>query len=115
MFAQEERHWWYVGMRRISAALLDRFGPRTEQRGSLEILDAGCGSGGMTRFLARRGTVTGIDLAPEALAFARRRGLKQLARASVGQLPFRSASFDVVTSFDVLYHLNVDDDLAALA
>ena len=115
MFAQEERHWWYVGMRRISAALLDRFGPRTEHAGPLQILDAGCGSGGMTRFLARRGIVTGIDLAPEALAFARRRGLMHLARASVGQLPFRSASFDVVTSFDVLYHLNVGDDRAALA
>ena len=27
MFAQEERHWWYVGMRRISAALLERYPP----------------------------------------------------------------------------------------
>ena len=114
MFAQEERHWWYVGMRRISAALLDRFGPSTAHAGPLQILDAGCGSGGMTRFLAQRGTGTGVDIAPEALRFARRRGLARLARASVGRLPFRSASFDVVTSFDVLYHLNVDDDLAAL-
>ena len=64
MFAQEEQHWWYVGMRRISTALLDRFGPRTASAGPLQILDAGCGSGGMTRFLARRGRVAGHRAGP---------------------------------------------------
>ena len=114
MFRQEERHWWYVGMRRISAALLDRFPPRDRSSG-LDILDAGCGSGGMTRFLARWGRVTGIDVAPEAIAFARRRGVKRLVRGSVVELPLCSASFDLVTSFDVLYHVGVENDLAALA
>jgi SAM-dependent methyltransferase len=115
MFAQEERHWWYVGMRRISAALLDRHGPRTGRNGPPSILDAGCGSGGTTRFLAERGAVTGVDLSSAALDFAKRRGLARLARASVDALPFCAGSFDVVTSFDVLYHLAVEDDRAALA
>ena len=67
MFAQEERHWWYVGMRRISAALLERYPPlRRRPSGGrrCDILDAGCGSGGMTRYLERFGRVTGIDLRP---------------------------------------------------
>jgi SAM-dependent methyltransferase len=117
MFAQEERHWWYVGMRRISTALLERYPPLVDGQDGrpLEILDAGCGSGGMTQHLTRFGRVTGIDLAPEALALARKRCLPRLARSSVGALPFLNGSFDVVTSFDVLYHLNVDDDRLALA
>jgi SAM-dependent methyltransferase len=117
MFAQEERHWWYVGMRRISTALLERYPPVVERTGDrpLDILDAGCGSGGMTRYLGSFGRVTGIDLAPEALTLAKQRGLPRLARASVGVIPFLDGSFDVVTSFDVLYHLNVGDDRASLA
>jgi SAM-dependent methyltransferase len=117
MFAQEERHWWYVGMRRISAALLEEYPPRVPDRGArpLRLLDAGCGSGGMTRFLARFGDVVGVDLAPRALELAKRRGLRDLVRSSVGTLPFLDASFDVVTSFDVLYHLDVDNDRAALS
>ncbi len=116
MFQQEGTHWWYVGMRRIAERLLDRFPPAPRARGGdWEILDAGCGTGGMTRSLARRGRVTGIDLSTEALRLARRRSLNRLTRASIGALPFRSGEFDLVTSFDVLYHLDVQDDLAALA
>ena len=69
----------------------------------------------MTRYLQRFGQVTGIDLAPEAVSLAKQRGLTQLARSSVGAIPFRDGAFDVVTSFDVLYHLNVNDDRAALS
>jgi SAM-dependent methyltransferase len=113
MFHQEEGHWWYVGMRRIAEGLLERYfqpGP-----GRPEILDAGCGSGGTTVWLSRWGRVTALDLMPEAVELARQRGIKRLLQASVEQLPFADASFDLLTSFDVLYHLGVGDDDAALA
>jgi SAM-dependent methyltransferase len=113
MFRQEERHWWYLGMRRIAEALLERYFRPDAVRP--EILDAGCGSGGTTAWLNRWGRVAGIDLAPEAVELAQQRGIKRLLLASIEALPFADESFDLVTSFDVLYHLRVGDDAAVLA
>ena len=110
MARREERHWWYTGMRRVAMAVLSA---RLDGRHNLKLLDAGCGTGGTTVDLRRFGEVVGIDLAWEALEPARGRGLKQLARSSIESLPFASGSFDVVTSFEVVYHLGVANDVCA--
>jgi SAM-dependent methyltransferase len=111
MAAVEERHWWYGGMRAIAAALLE---PLYGGRHDLRILDAGCGTGGNARFLQRYGQVVGVDLAAEALELGGQRLPGVLARGSVLALPFANASFDLVTSFDVLYHRAVPDERPAL-
>jgi SAM-dependent methyltransferase len=110
MARREERHWWYTGMRRVALAVLDRY---LDGRAGLRILDAGCGTGGTTQELGRYGDVFGIDLAWEALEPARLRGLQHLARGSVERLPFAAQSFDVITSFEVIYHLGVANDRCA--
>ncbi|HEX2514418.1 MAG TPA: class I SAM-dependent methyltransferase, partial [Chloroflexota bacterium] len=56
----------------------------------------------------------GVDLSPLATAYCRRRGLTRVSRASVLELPFAEGTFDLGTSFDVIYHLGVADDVAAL-
>jgi SAM-dependent methyltransferase len=112
MFEAEERQWWYAGMRSIALALLDR--ALDGQAGSRLFLDAGCGTGNNLLHLGERGRAVGIDLSEEALRFSHTRGVAAL-RGSVLELPFASGRFDVVTSFDVIYHLWVKDDRAAVA
>lgn len=112
MYTVEDSHWWYVGMRRVADALLrSRFGDRA---GTLDILDAGCGTGGNSAHLQGYGHVTGIDMSAEGLQFARQRPGLRLLRASVDSLPFADASFDLVLSNDVLCHLAVADDARAV-
>jgi ubiquinone/menaquinone biosynthesis C-methylase UbiE len=112
MFTVEQTHWWYLGMEKITRAILDK---RIDSNSNLSILDAGCGTGaGMSTYLPDYGKVTGIDISPIALGFCRKRNLTSLALASVTGIPFQSDSFDLVTSFDVLYERAVPSDLAAL-
>lgn len=78
------------------------------------VLDAGCGEGILTRWLADRlpGTaVEGLDLRAEAIEELRARGLTGRV-GDVLALPFADAAVDVVLALEVLEHL--DHPAAAL-
>jgi SAM-dependent methyltransferase len=111
MFEAEERQWWYAGQRAVAAALIE---PWAAGRSGLRLLDAGCGTGFNLVALAVLGHAVGIDLSPDAIRFCRERGVRA-ARAGLLALPFAEGRFDVVTSFDVVYHDWVSDDRAAVA
>jgi len=85
---------------------------------SVHILDAGCGSGYGTAELAGTASVTGMDIAAEAVGHARLRyggeGVR-FVQAGCEALPFASAIFDLVTAFEVIEHLDRWQDLLAEA
>jgi SAM-dependent methyltransferase len=116
MFEAEEAQWWYVGQRAIAHAILEPALARRAVGGGPgpRILDAGCGTGGNLVHLAPLGRAFGLDLVAEAAGGCRTRGVS-VVRGSVLALPFPDRSFDVVTSFDVIYHAWVPDDRAAVA
>jgi SAM-dependent methyltransferase len=103
MFAVEDRHWWYRGVRNEIARAVRRFAPSPGRW-----LDAGCGTGGLLAGLSAMAPGTGIDISAIGLRLARSRGLTRLARSSVSSLPFGAGAFGVITSVDVLAHREAD-------
>jgi ubiquinone/menaquinone biosynthesis C-methylase UbiE len=98
----EQRHFWFRGFRYFVSPLLDR---AARGRRGLRLLDCGCGTGNNLELLGTYGHAFGFDLTESGLAFGREAGRTRIARASIGAIPFRDSSFDIVTSFDVLYSL----------
>jgi SAM-dependent methyltransferase len=105
----EQSHFWYRGMRQISAALLGDALTRPGQR----ILDAGCGTGGFLRWALDSGSfasASGIDIGSAAVELARERVPEaDLRTGPLRSLPFDDGSFDLVVTNDVLQHIPEDD------
>ncbi len=108
----ESRHFWFRGFRAFVTPLIRQAAAATA---SPRILDCGCGTGANLERLGRFGRAYGCDLSETGLRLAREAGRRGLVRANVAAAPFRSESFDLVTSFDVLYSLDPLDERAAVS
>ncbi|MGH7799255.1 MAG: methyltransferase domain-containing protein [Thermodesulfobacteriota bacterium] len=111
MYEVEDSYWWYVGLRDLIFLCLKRQYPHG---GNLKILDTGCGTGAFLKTLRTFGQTQGIDISEYALTYCKKRGLDQILQGSVSSLPFKDNQFDIITSIDILYHAQVDDDVKAL-
>jgi SAM-dependent methyltransferase len=107
----EARHFWFRGFRSFVIPLIQY---ALAGRPAIQILDCGCGTGANVEMLGRFGRAFGFDLTEIGLQLGREAGRDHLVRASVTAVPFPSARFDLVTSFDVLYSLEDLDERLAL-
>lgn len=105
----ERRHFWFRSFRRFVRPLLEQ---ATTGCARPRILDCGCGTGGNFRLLDPFGRTFGCELTRAGIDVARRHH-RRLTRASVTHLPFPDGSFELVTSFDVLYCLQDSEELLA--
>jgi len=108
--AAEDRHFWFRGLRRNAQLMLRQAGV---EPGLSLILDCGAGTGRNLDWLSAYGPAFGVDLTPLAIEVGRRKG-RRLARGSVTDLPFPTASADLATSFDVLYCMDDEGEAKTL-
>jgi ubiquinone/menaquinone biosynthesis C-methylase UbiE len=108
----ERDHFWFQGFRRFVSPMLAR---AAAGRTGLRLLDCGCGTGTNLRVLLEPcGRSWGFDLTWTGLRFARGSGATRVVQASAAAVPYPSAMFDIVTSFDVLYCLPDEVEHAAV-
>jgi SAM-dependent methyltransferase len=99
-----EAHWWFQARRRILQDVVTRLGLKPNPT----IYDLGCGTGHNLIMLQDLGNATGIDMSPDALAYARQLGCRSTLQGDLYDLPVADDAADVVVASDILEHL--DDD-----
>ncbi len=107
MAESERNHWWFRGRRFFIEAAIKRYALPADRPGAeVQVLDAGCGSGGNLALLSQFGALHGFEYDTEACAAARALGLGIIESGSLpGGIPFGDQQFDLIGLFDVLEHL----------
>ncbi|MET9338806.1 methyltransferase domain-containing protein [Nonomuraea sp. NPDC003804] len=107
----------FAGGRR---AAFTRVAALARPRAGDRVLDVGCGTGYLSRVISPvvtpTGQVTGVDLAPEMIDYARGRAPGNCAYVvgAAQDLPFPDGSFDTVVSSLAVHHIPAEDRPAAL-
>jgi SAM-dependent methyltransferase len=98
------RDWLVANARHEQLKLL--VGEALQGRRDARVLDVGCGTGVMSSFMTRFGSVTGIDYSEPAVRLAAQMVPRAMFRAgSLLDADFGPMAFDVITLFDVLEHV----------
>ena len=100
----ESTFWWHRSLHDKVISLLRKL---LDGNHALELLDVGCGTGGMLRQLERafpRWRLSGLDVSEKAVSCSLRANHADVVVASANSLPYRDGAFDVLVSLDVMCH-----------
>ena len=100
----EDRHWWFVGRRKILLDIASAVVPPSAER---LVIDVGCGTGANAAAFAQRYRCVGIDISSEAIDAARRRfpALEFICGSAPDDLGELAAKADLYVASDVIEHI----------
>jgi SAM-dependent methyltransferase len=108
----DQRHWWYLGRRKVLASLIERFA-RPPANG--RILEVGCGTGHNLAMLRTYAEVDAVELDESVRAIAESRLGRHVMADRLPELAnVADRAYDVIGAFDVIEHIP-DDDAALRA
>ena len=106
----ETKHWWLKFLhRKVLDLLIIEFNNKGKK---LNILDVGCGTGGLMKFLSnypKYFDLEGCEPHPWAAEFSRSRGFK-VYNFSLNELDKSEKKYDVILCMDVFYHMNIEPE-----
>lgn len=94
----------------LKAAEIKKSVPRSCEKGVVQLLDVGCGIGGIHRFLSDRiDRITGVDVSQTSIDIATRNNPNsKFFHYDGNTLPFPDGTFDIAMAICVVHHVKLD-------
>lgn len=106
----ERNHWWFVVREKIIRQQLHASLPVKRH---LKILNAGVATGRSSEMLQQYGEVTSVEKDHDTCVFLRGNLQLDVVECSLESLPFDDNTFDVVCVFDVIEHIEQQEQAVA--
>ncbi len=106
----EDNYWWFLARRQIVRDLIERNIPISE---SEYVIDIGCGTCGMAKFLSEKFNVIALDKSELAAEYCKKRGIKDVYLTELADFPNDKYKIKVATILDVIEHIEDDKNIAS--